>query len=94
MSESEIIKKLRQLGVEESEIPTAMQGVGQVIIGKALVSLFSVLPQAERDRVVALSPEALRQYFDEHPELLRNITQAKFDTIHDDTWQEYFSSIA
>ena len=93
MSEQDIIGELERLGYKNAEIRGAMKDVGMIIVGRALAAYLQTLPEDERAKLQALSPEEMEAYLAKHPQL-PPFSQASFDAIHDDTWREYFAAMA
>ncbi len=94
MSEQQIMQELRAKGTRERDIPQVMRDVGTLIIGRTMALILAPLPEAERAHLSESAPTVVEAYFKEHPELLAGMTQERFDTIHDDTWREYFEAAA
>lgn len=92
LSEQAIQEKLKGLGIiKTSELKTIMQDVGQIIIGRALIAMTKDFTPEERQNLFDRGPEEVHAYLAEKN--IPPLTQQNFDTIHDDTWHEYFAKL-
>lgn len=94
LSKEEIVTRLRKLKFQDEEIDGVISDVGQVIIGKSLVSYLSSLPDAERSKLESLPGEELVQFLVSQKGVLPNFPNEEFLRIHDQTWDDYFDSFS
>lgn len=94
MTESQITEKLEALGYRGSEIRTALRDVGQIIVEKTAAAYLPRLPQVQQEKLRGMTEAELAAYLAEHGASLPKMSQEEFETIHDETWEDYFRSVA
>lgn len=94
MSEQQITEKLEQLGYKQADIRLALRDVGQLIVGKTAAAYLATLPSNIQNDLRSLSEEDVRTYLVEHQGSLPKMQQEDFEKIHDETWGDYFRSVA
>ncbi len=94
MAEEEIIAKLTTLGYDASETRMALRDVGQIIVEKAAAAYLVRLPEAQQSELRSFSTEELQNYLAEQGTSMPKMTQEEFEKIHDETWEDYFSSMS
>ena len=93
LSDADIVSKLKENGCRDADIPGVIQDIGLIICGKAIAQYMEKLPEEERARIRTLQPQELNAYVEEKNGILPRLSQEAFDTIHDQTWQEYFDTV-
>jgi hypothetical protein len=91
LSEQEIQNKLQSLGAKVSRLGPMMREVGEIIMGRAILSMTEKLTPDERRHFTTLDVKAGEAYLAAHG--IEPLTQARFDAIHDETWQEFFAQL-
>ena len=94
MSSLEIKRKLKRAGYTELQINGVICDIGLIICAKALGLYLQSLPENMRKHILALSPEEQLTYFGNNYAKLPKLDQAQFDAVHDQTWHDYFASLA
>lgn len=94
LSEQEIISRLKEIGFQDTEVPSVMKDVAEIVCGRALAEYLPALSQEERAKLASLETQELQGYLEEHADALPRFSQEAFDRIHDDTWREYFMTVS
>jgi len=80
------------MGVAGAEQENVMRDVVEVILAKVTGKFLDKLPEEERLHLRSLDPSHYQDYVNERAETLPRVTQEEFDIIHDETWEDYFTS--
>jgi hypothetical protein len=94
LSEQDITKRLEEIGYKAGEVRMALRDVGKVIIAKSAASYLSRLPETEQDRIRSFSEEEMRTFLAQNQYSFPPMPQEEFEKIHDETWEDYFRSVA
>ena len=92
LQESEIRSRLRALGAKESDVRTILQQVGFIVLIKALAEYVPTLPEPLRHNIQIGSQSDIRALLKANHDTLPGFSQATFDNVHDEVWEEYFAT--
>ena len=93
MTETAITDRLERHGITGVRTSEIMQEVAQLIIARVYEFIKERLSPEERAYVEACTDEEAQAYFAEHRGTIPSLSQEEFDTIHDNTWREFFESL-
>lgn len=93
MSEESIVQRLEAKGYKSGEIRATMNDVAKLIIAKTAAAYLELLPEGERNHIQSLPETEITEYLASRQGTLPPMPQETFETIHDQTWEEYFSSV-
>ncbi|HEV3245101.1 MAG TPA: hypothetical protein VG102_01985 [Candidatus Paceibacterota bacterium] len=94
LREEDIVGRLEKIGYKNADIRAALRDVSQIIITKTAAAYLARFPQQEQEHLRTLSEEQLQNYLAEHTDVLPKMSQEEFEKIHDETWEDYFRSVA
>jgi hypothetical protein len=94
LSEQDITKRLEDIGYKTGEIRVALRDVAKVIVAKSAASYLSRLPETEQDRIRSFSDDEMQTYLAQNQYSFPPMAQEEFEKIHDETWEDYFRSVA
>ncbi len=93
MNEDEIKSMLMRKGCPARLVPQVLSEVAQLACGRALAAYVQRIPETDKARVLAITPETLPEFLKDNAGKLPPFSQEEFDTILDQTWKEYFASL-
>jgi hypothetical protein len=94
MSEEHIVGRLEELGYKGADVRTALRDVGKVIVARAAAAYVARLPESEQATLKGLSETDLQTYLAQHQYSFPRMPQEEFERMHDETWEDYFRSMA